>query len=291
MVVLDPLLPKQEEELPAIFIEMARNEDGAVEVPAELVVAESLPPEARVIALPGVGIERVVAKVFKGAAMEVARTALRNHADLAARCAAVLCRIAGGQDLYLRGGIDIGDANAGAVGTRAHHRRAVERLQALLAARAVHIEGVIKAKAKGRHRIVAHDAGLHLCEKKRVASIELNRLDLLLGDELADRGALGLHGVDACFDTDFGGGVTNSHGDVDVAADARIEVHVGKCCGLKTGDLDTDTVVARGKVGECKATALVTGNGTIGVGCVAVNRDFGVRKERTRCVSDSTGEG
>ena len=70
VVVLYPLLSKQEEEFPAILVEVAGNEDGAIEVPAVLVVAERLRIEAGVIALPGVGIERVVAKVFKGAAVK-----------------------------------------------------------------------------------------------------------------------------------------------------------------------------------------------------------------------------
>src|SRR4030081_708948 len=104
MVVLYPLLSNHEKELTAIFIEMARNVDRAVQVPAELVIAKSLSREVSAIALPGVGIERAVAEVPKDGAGEAAGAALGDQANQTARGAAVLCRIAGSQNLHLRGG-------------------------------------------------------------------------------------------------------------------------------------------------------------------------------------------
>src|SRR5260370_30236678 len=126
---------------------MARNEDRAVQVPAELVIAKSLSREVSAIALPGVGIERVVAEVLKDAAVEVARAALGDQANQTARGAAILCRITGSQNLHLRGGIHIGHARTGAVRARTHHLRSVERLHDLLAARAVYVCGDSKCNA------------------------------------------------------------------------------------------------------------------------------------------------
>ena len=94
--------------------------------------------------------------------MEIAGAALGDHADLAAGGAAVLSRVARGQDLYLRGGVDVGNADTGAVGAGAHHRRAVERDDALLGARAVDIDAVVEAESEGRHGVAADDAGLKL---------------------------------------------------------------------------------------------------------------------------------
>ena len=176
--------------------------------------------------------------------MEIARAALGNHADLSARCAAIFSRIAGGEYLHLRGRIHIGYADAGAVRARAHHWRAVEGLHALLAARTVHVERVVEAEAKRRHRIVAYDARLHLCEVERVASIKLDVLDLLLSDQLAYRSALGLNGVDARLNSHFGCGVADLHGDVDAAADVGVDVHVAKGCRLEACCLDANGVVA-----------------------------------------------
>ena len=133
VVVACPLLSNQEEELLAVLVEVTGNIEGAVQVPAELVVVEALPLGARIIASPGVGVQRGVAEVLEGAAVEVARAALGNHADLAAGSAAVLSRIAGGQHLHLRGRVHVGHADAGAVGAGAHHRRAIVGQHALLA--------------------------------------------------------------------------------------------------------------------------------------------------------------
>src|SRR5260370_5822287 len=112
-----------------------------------------------------------------------------------------------------------------------------------------------------------------------------------MGEGLTDRRALRLCGFGGCCDSHFTLSVANLHGDVDAAADTRIEVHIVKGCGLKTGHLDVNGVVAGCEVCEGKVTALVTCNGTIGEGCVVVNRDPCVWNKRTRAVSDSTGQG
>ena len=84
VVVPRPFLSNQEEELLMILVEVARNEEGAIQVPAKLVVVEALPLGTRVVAGPGVGVQGSIAEVLEDAAVKVARTALGNHTDLAA---------------------------------------------------------------------------------------------------------------------------------------------------------------------------------------------------------------
>src|SRR6266702_6284096 len=119
------------------------EEDGAVQVPAELVVAESCALLTSEIAAPGVGVQSVVAEVLEDAAVEVGRSALGDEADKAARGAAVLGRVVGAEHLHLRSGINVGRAHAGSVRACTHHRRAVDGLHALLAACAVYVEGIV----------------------------------------------------------------------------------------------------------------------------------------------------
>src|SRR6185437_2376697 len=101
VVIACPLLSNEEEELLAVLIEVTGNIERPVQVPAELVVVEALPLGIRIIAGPGVGVQGGVAEIFEGTTVEVAGAALGNHANLAARSAAVLSRVAGGQYLNL----------------------------------------------------------------------------------------------------------------------------------------------------------------------------------------------
>ena len=134
---------------PLILVEVSGNEDRAVEVPAELVVAEGLPRSWPLkLRCQVLAFSALLRKYSKALPWKSAGAALGDHADLAAGGAAVLRRIAGGQDLYLRGGVHIRDADAGAVGTRTHHRRTVEGDEALLRAGAVDIDAVIQSRKR-----------------------------------------------------------------------------------------------------------------------------------------------
>ena len=58
-----------------------------------------------VIARPGVGVESGVAEIFDEVAMQIARAALGDEADLSGRGASVFGRIIGGKNLHLLYGI------------------------------------------------------------------------------------------------------------------------------------------------------------------------------------------
>jgi tetratricopeptide (TPR) repeat protein len=63
-------------------------------------------------------------------------------------------------------------------------------------------------------------------EIERVASVELDALDLFLGYELAHRGTLGLDCVDACLNGDLSPCVADLHGNIHPTPDAGINVHI-----------------------------------------------------------------
>src|SRR5260370_21026585 len=91
------------------------------------------------IAPPGVRIESVVTDVFVWVAVELLRAGARQDADLCAGSASVFGRVGSGEDLNFLGGVDVGRAQAGAIGARARRRRAVIRNQVLRVARAVEV--------------------------------------------------------------------------------------------------------------------------------------------------------
>ena len=91
------------------------------------------------VAGPGVGVERVVADIFVCRAVELLPAGARQDADLRAGSASVFGSVGGGEDLDFLGGIDVGRAEAGAVGTGARRRRAVVRDQIFGVARAVEV--------------------------------------------------------------------------------------------------------------------------------------------------------
>ena len=86
---------------------------------------------------PGVRVQALVAVVLEDVPVEVAAAALGHEADLAARGAAVLGRVARGQDLDLLHRVDVGEADVRARRTRAERRHAVEGQDVLVGAAAV----------------------------------------------------------------------------------------------------------------------------------------------------------
>jgi len=88
--------------------------------------------------------------------VEVLRAALGHDADLAAGRPAIFGIIVRGQDLDFLGRIRVGDADAGAIGARAHGHRAVLRDQRVLIAPAMMLmllfRPKLKAPAPGRFR-------------------------------------------------------------------------------------------------------------------------------------------
>src|SRR6185312_8194861 len=121
---------EQEEELIPVLVELVRDENRPAEVIAELVVLERLRfavqrRERRIVARPGVGVHRAVAEELIRRAVEIARAALGDNADLPAARAPVFRSVRGRQDLYFLRGIHICGPDRCAVRTRTSGYRAV----------------------------------------------------------------------------------------------------------------------------------------------------------------------
>src|SRR5579872_6462757 len=82
VVVFHPLLSEQKEELPPVAVEVARKEEWSIEIPAELVITERCPAQVREVSVPGVCVQRTVAKIFEQTPMKFCRSASGNHPDL-----------------------------------------------------------------------------------------------------------------------------------------------------------------------------------------------------------------
>ena len=79
----------------------------------------------------------------------------------------------------------------------------------------------------------AHHAWLELREVQWIAAIQLDALDLVLGDKLSDGCALRLNRIRACLYRDLRLGVADMHGDVHTPANAGIDVHIAERGGFK----------------------------------------------------------
>ncbi len=125
--------------------------------------------------------------------MEIPRAALADDADLAARRAPEFGGIVGGQDLYFLHGIDIGDADYGAVGASSEGRRAVEGDDGVLGAGAIDLEGL--SAADGEVEVAHGAAAAHTRKGLRhvqgIAAVQFLTLNLGAGD-------FTLHGAGVC---------------------------------------------------------------------------------------------
>ena len=127
--------------------------------------------------------------------MHLARAALGNDANLAAGRAAVFRGIVGRENLYLLSRIEIGNADAVAVGSGADPDGAVISDQVVLRTAAVDVEATGgKTEIVTSKRIAAADTGLGQSQKQRVAPVELQQFDLLQFDQFSYRGGFRLQG-------------------------------------------------------------------------------------------------
>src|SRR5215472_15993782 len=126
--------------------------------------------------------------------MEILRAALGNDPDLAPGGAAVLGVVVGGQNLDFLGGIEVGgtDAESG-VGAGPDSYGAIEKDSVVLAARAVDVEVPRRQAEIVAIQQSADDTGLCQCQKQRVASIELGKLNLFPINQPSQRGCFRLH--------------------------------------------------------------------------------------------------
>src|SRR4029077_9059760 len=154
------------------------------------------------VALPGIRIENGIADVFIGGSVEVLRAAFGCDADLAAGGPAILRSVIRGEYLNFLRGVHVGCADAGTVGAGANGGGAVVSDQTFRRARAVDIRwSLAEIETKVRKRAAAR-TGNQVGHENRVASVDLEGIDLLAGNKLLDRGGFGLqlHGRRGNFD-------------------------------------------------------------------------------------------
>ena len=122
---------------------MAWNVHRAVQVPAELIEAKwrrmvSDRRLVRLVASPCICVKERVAQVFVYRTVEKIRPTLGHQLNKAARGLAVLRWIAGGENLFLRNCVNIGNADLCSVATGTDHRCAIKRDQGFSGTRSIY---------------------------------------------------------------------------------------------------------------------------------------------------------
>ena len=188
-MILDPFFSPIEEDFAFIRVELLGDEERAADVVPKLVVVKGRGEVGSGVRVPrpSVGIESVILKVFIGGTVEGLRAGLGNDANLRAGCAAVLCGVIRTQYLDLLRGVHICCAEAGAVGARAGSRSTVVGDQILWVPRAVKIRWTL-AESEGKVRQRSGASTRHQRGKaNRVSPVQLERVNLLTGDQLLHR--------------------------------------------------------------------------------------------------------
>src|ERR1019366_1698433 len=191
----------------------------------------------RGIATPRICVEERIPQVLEHRSMKVAAAAFGHDPDDASRSSAVLGGISSGQDLHLRRGISVSDTDTGAVSPAANHRRAIEGHAVFATIGAVDVDPVVEAKVEIRNRRTTTNAWLQLRQVHGIATVELNRLDLLLRDQLAYGGGLCLEDVRICDDIYGGVGTAYLKGGIDAKPNARFQLIVLAGDALKAWSL------------------------------------------------------
>jgi hypothetical protein len=134
--------------------------------------------------VPGVGIEEIVAEIFKSAAVELAGAGLGFDFDGARAVAAVLRAIVGGEDFKFGDGLEVGVYVEGLVAAVVHVVAAVKLPVVVLVAAAVDAEGDVAGYADSALVLTSlvGDTGSQGYELAEVAAIELELVDLFAGD-------------------------------------------------------------------------------------------------------------
>src|SRR5262249_42271302 len=136
-----------EKHLALVGVEVVWDVERATDVASELVVVNrsgDTGGERNGIARPGVGVERGVAQVFVHGPVKLARGGVRGDADLRAGAAAELGSVVRRKNLHFLRGVDVGRADAGAVGASARTGSAVKGDQVFRIARAIEVGGTLR---------------------------------------------------------------------------------------------------------------------------------------------------
>ena len=174
----DPFLGPEEEELGFVGVELFGDEDGAVDVVAELVEAEGGGGggflEVRgVVADPGVGVEGGISEVFDEISVEGLTAGLGDEADLAGGGASVFGGVIGSQDLDFFDGVDVLRAEHGAGGAGAGGDGAIDHDDVFVGAATVDGEASVgnRIGIEGADGAAA-DTGFEESEINGVAAVE-----------------------------------------------------------------------------------------------------------------------
>src|SRR5262245_51760853 len=268
-VVVLPFLAGEEEELAAIGVPFARNEDGAAERPTEVVEAERLFACGEKRA----GVEDIVADEFKDCPMELAAAALGHNVEHRARAPAELRVVAGGQNLDLGDRVQARDNNGVAVGAVVQIVRPVyvevDRIAAnAVDARAGGRESEVERIGDGRNR-----AWEQLQKLRVVPAVQWNLADLSAGDRAAYLARSSLHLIGRGGDRDGVSDRADFELEINRPARGRVENHTFTLGYFETAAFSAEIVGAGRQTRKDVIPAAVRVDGLLQSGLDVGGRD------------------
>ena len=296
------LLAEEEEELRAVGVELAGDEDRSPQRVAEVPLVELRHRRvgervargvlARGVAVdPGVGVVLVVALEQVSRAVEVASAALGHRDHLGADGPAVLGLVVGREDLELLDGVEADRHHGAAVVAGVHVRHAVDLHVVLAGALAVGAHG-LRLLSGGRGLAVHDHPGGEEGEAEEPAAVHRDVLDHLALNRVGALGALGLQ---------LGGGRGDGDGlaqraeleddDTHGQAIVRVDGQRAPLGGLEAVGRDPQRVGLGRDVGEHEVPGAVDHSGQDCPAAVAHQDDGRLRYRRALRIADRAGNG
>ena len=271
----------------------AGNIEGTANGVAEIVLFIFRTGDALGIVLPGISVEKIVAEILEGAAVELAGAGFGFDFDGARAVAAVLRAVVGGEDFKFGDSFEVGVDVEGLVAAIVHVVAAVELPVVVLVAAAVDAEGDVASNADGSFIFagLVGDARGEGDELAEVAAIEFELIDLFAGDGGADFRGLSVYLGDVfAVDDHFLGDGADSEGDVNAGLLRNVENDLLDEEFLKAGGGDGEIVGAAGKAGN-GVSAVGVGFGVAGDATSdGVEDDFGASDGGAGLVGDGAGD-
>ena len=250
-----PLFAPEEEQLAAIRVELARNEDRPAHREAVLVVVlrgsrGGQPWIAASVPRPGVGVQRVVLKELRRGAMKVSGAAFCHHAHDARRRAPVLRGIVRREDLHFLDGVHVLRAEHRVLGrARAVGDRPIDGDQHVVGAPAAdRLNASPDARAAEIPKRTADDTRLQPGDEHGIAAAQRELLNLLLSDGSSENRTFRQDGSSLHFDGIAQTTNRQRHIDADPCGGADAD----SSCGVPTeaGDFSGEIVGTNQEAGE-----------------------------------------
>ena len=249
-----PFLGPEEEGFRFALVVHVGNIDRPADGVAPVMFFVGRARHAGAVVLPGIGVERIVAAVVKGAAMKRTGAGLGLDLDGAGAVLAVLRAVVGGKNFEFGDGFEIWIDVDAVVGTVVHVVAAIDFPVVVLATAAVDAVHGVAGDADGAFVLsgLADDAGSEGDELREVAAVEFEFLNLLGGDGAAELGGLRVYLGDIFAGDDyFLGNGADGKADIHACFLRDIQHNAFSLKFLKAGCDDGDAISAWG---EAEAT-------------------------------------